>query len=53
MKKRNVKKLVLAKETVRGLEQTELGGVAGGEQTTYDLPCPQKLKPPPATMGCN
>jgi hypothetical protein len=36
MKKKTVKKLVLAKETVRGLESSELGLVGGGG--TLDCP---------------
>lgn len=37
MKKKTVKKLMLAKETVRSLDFSQIEGVAGGVTTTSDL----------------
>lgn len=42
MKKKTVKKLVLAKETVRSLQEAVLGQVAGGTEITV-VSCVPKL----------
>ena len=45
--RKNVKKLVLSKETIRSLQDSELAGVAGGEGQA-----PTGLCPITPTCGC-
>lgn len=46
MKKKNVKKLVLAKETVQKLDFGEVRGAAGSEFSCIELSCFVRCVPP-------
>jgi len=52
MKKKTVKKLVLAKETVRELTSQDLGAAAGGTEVTWGCDTWRKLRLT-TTIYCN
>ena len=50
MRKKDLKKLTLSRETLHGLQQAQLGQIAAGGTYTYSFPCCPITRP--ATHCC-
>jgi hypothetical protein len=50
--KKSIKKLTLAKETLRSLTDTEVGNVAGGNNSKVYSECPDKSCGIACTLQC-